>query len=142
MKYFLYARKSSDSEDRQVLSIESQLKELRDFASKEGLEVVKEFSESRTAKEPGRPVFNQMLLEIEQGEAQGIIAWHPDRCARNSIDGGKVIHLINIICTKTVANHYQVFHNYLIGFFLGIITCSVSLSTSSHSLSVACHTRF
>jgi site-specific DNA recombinase len=95
MKYFLYARKSSDSEDRQVLSIESQLKELRDFASKEGLEVVKEFSESRTAKEPGRPVFNQMLLEIEQGEAQGIIAWHPDRCARNSIDGGKIIHLID-----------------------------------------------
>lgn len=66
-KYFLYARKSSESEDRQVLSIESQIKELQDFAKKNNLEIVKEFSESRTAKEPGRPVFNQMLLELEKG---------------------------------------------------------------------------
>ena len=95
MKYFLYARKSSESEDRQVLSIESQVKELKEFAQKNNLEIVKEFNESRTTKEPGRPVFNQMLIELEQGKADGIIAWHPDRCARNSIDGGKIIHLID-----------------------------------------------
>jgi site-specific DNA recombinase len=95
MRYFIYCRKSSEAEDRQVLSIESQLKELREFAAKENLTVIKEFSESKTAKEPARPIFNQMLLEIELGHAQGIIAWHPDRCARNSIDGGKIIHLID-----------------------------------------------
>ena len=94
-KYFIYCRKSSDAEDRQVLSIESQLQELRDYASQNNLEVVKVFTESRTAKEPGRPIFNQMLLELEQGRAEGIIAWHPDRLARNSVDGGKIIHLID-----------------------------------------------
>ena len=95
MKYFIYCRKSTDSEDRQVLSIESQLQELRDYASQNNLEVVKVFTESKTAKEPGRPIFNQMLLELEQGRAEGIIAWHPDRLARNSVDGGKIIHLID-----------------------------------------------
>ena len=95
MKYLLYARKSSDSEDRQVLSIESQLQELKNYANKQGLEVIKVFTETKTAKEPGRQIFNQMLLELEQGRAEGIIAWHPDRLARNSVDGGKVIHLID-----------------------------------------------
>ncbi len=56
-RYFIYCRKSSDSEDRQVLSIESQLQELREFAAKEDLEVIQEFTESKTAKEPGRPIF-------------------------------------------------------------------------------------
>lgn len=101
MKYFLYARKSSESEDRQVLSIEAQVRELREHAQKNNLEIVKEFSESKTAKEPGRAVFNQMLIELEQGKACGIIAWHPDRLARNSIDGGKIVHLID---QKIIAN--------------------------------------
>ena len=78
-KYFLYARKSSESEDRQMLSIEAQIQELRDFAHKNKLEIVKVFTESMSAKAPGRPVFNQMLLELEQGEASAILAWHPDR---------------------------------------------------------------
>ena len=96
-KYFLYARKSSDSEDRQILSIEAQLTELREYikAKLEDSVIVEEFTESRTAKEPGRPIFNKMTQRIEKGEAQGIIAWHPDRLARNSIDGGKVIYLVD-----------------------------------------------
>ena len=93
-KYFIYCRKSSESEDRQVLSIEAQLRELREYTQKNNLEVVKEFNESKTAKEPGRVIFNKMLIELEQGKACGVIAWHPDRLARNSIDGGKVVHLI------------------------------------------------
>lgn len=95
LEYFIYCRKSSDAEDRQVLSIESQLKELRDYANNESLEVAKECTESKTAKEPGRPIFNQMLIELEQGKAKGIIAWHPDRLARNSVDGGKIIYHID-----------------------------------------------
>ena len=71
MNYFLYARKSTDVEDKQVLSIEGQLAELRSLARNEGLEVVAEFVEKRTAKMPGRPVFNEMLKRIQQDEAQG-----------------------------------------------------------------------
>jgi len=95
MRYSLYARKSTDTEDKQVLSIQSQLTELREYAKKEKLEIAQEFQETRTAKSPGRPVFNEMIARIEKGEVQGIIAWHPDRLARNSIDGGKIIYLID-----------------------------------------------
>jgi DNA invertase Pin-like site-specific DNA recombinase len=95
MRYFLYARKSTDEPDRQILSIEAQLAELREYAKREGLPIVKEFIESKTAKEPGREIFNDMIASIEGGKAQGIIAWHPDRLARNSIDGGRIIYLVD-----------------------------------------------
>jgi DNA invertase Pin-like site-specific DNA recombinase len=95
IKYFIYCRKSSEDEERQIISIEAQLTELRDFAKNQGLFVVKEYTESRTAKDPGRPVFNQMLEGIEKDAAQGILAWNPDRLARNSIDGGRVIYLVD-----------------------------------------------
>lgn len=94
-KYFIYCRKSSEDEERQVLSIEAQLTELREFAKQNSIFVVKEFYESKTAKEPGREVFNEMLGEIEKGTAQGILAWNPDRLARNSVDGGRVIYLVD-----------------------------------------------
>jgi len=95
-KFYLYTRKSTDEEDKQVLSIESQINELREFAKKENLEIVDEFTETKTAKEPGRPIFSFMLKQIESGLANGILAWHPDRLARNSVDGGKIIYLIDI----------------------------------------------
>jgi site-specific DNA recombinase len=95
MKFFLYARKSTDDEERQMLSIEAQLTELREYASSEGLTVVREFVESRTAKEPGRPIFNDMLRRVEEGEASGLLAWHPDRLARNSVDGGQIVYLLD-----------------------------------------------
>ena len=85
MRYFLYARKSTDEPDRQILSIEAQLAELRDYAKKNGLTIAREFIESKTAKEPGREIFNDMMAQIEQGAAHGIVAWHPDRLARNSV---------------------------------------------------------
>jgi DNA invertase Pin-like site-specific DNA recombinase len=96
MKYFIYARKSTEDEDRQILSIEAQLVELREFAAKEKLEIVgPTFVETKTAKEPGRTKFAEMLSLIEKGKADGIISWHPDRLARNSVDGGKIIHMID-----------------------------------------------
>lgn len=94
-KFFLYARKSTDEPERQILSIEAQLFELREYARKENLNVVKEFIESKTAKEPGREIFNEMLAGIENGKAEGILAWHPDRLARNSVDGGRIIYLVD-----------------------------------------------
>ena len=95
MKYFLYIRKSTDEDDRQVLSLEAQETELKEFALRENLLIAATFRESQTAKEPGRPLFNDMLKRMESGEAEGILAWHPDRLARNSIDGGRIIFLID-----------------------------------------------
>ena len=92
MKYLIYARKSSESEDRQILSIEAQLQELRTLAEKEQLEIAASFEEAKTAKEPGRIAFAEMLAAVEQGEADGILAWHPDRLARNSVDGGRIVY--------------------------------------------------
>ncbi|MFA7653732.1 MAG: recombinase family protein [Candidatus Magasanikbacteria bacterium] len=94
-KYILYARKSTDEEERQVLSIEAQLAELREFAQKEKLEIVASLCEAKTAKEPGRTVFGEMLSRISAGEADGILAWHPDRLARNPIDGGQVVYMVD-----------------------------------------------
>jgi len=96
MRYIIYTRKSTEDEDHQILSIESQLAELREFAAKEKLEIVgPTFVETKTAKEPGRTKFAEMLSLIEKSKAEGILSWHPDRLARNSIDGGKIIHLID-----------------------------------------------
>ncbi len=94
-KFFLYARKSTDEADRQVLSIEAQLTEVREYAQKECLAIIKEFIETKSAKQPDREVFEEMLAGIENGEANGILAWHPDRLARNAVDAGKIIHLLD-----------------------------------------------
>src|SRR5262249_7882058 len=106
-KFFIYARKSTDEPDKQILSIESQLLELRQLARKDNLDVIDELLQSKTAKEPGRPVFNALMARVEQGEANGILAWHPDRLARNSIDGGRIIYLLDI--GKLVALKFPTF---------------------------------
>jgi site-specific DNA recombinase len=94
-KFFLYARNSTDVEDKQVRSIEDQIAELRTFAKQENLEIINIFIEKQSAKIPGRPVFNEMIKRIEKGKANGILAWHADRLARNSVDGGRIIYLLD-----------------------------------------------
>ncbi len=94
-KFFLYARKSTDEEERQILSIESQVTELREFARKERLVIAQEFTESMSAKVPGRPVFNRVLELAEREVPLGLLAWHPDRLARNSVDGGRIVYLLD-----------------------------------------------
>ena len=93
-KYFIYSRKSTEDEDRQMLSIEAQLSELNAIAAEHGLVVVHVFEESKSAKGPGREVFNDMIRRIERGEANAILSWKLDRIARNFDDGGKVIGLL------------------------------------------------
>ena len=95
MKVIAYCRKSTEQDDRQILSIDAQLRELQEYAAKEQLEIVASLREAKTAKEPGRTEFARMLEIIEKGGAEGILAWHPDRLARNSVDGGRIIHLLD-----------------------------------------------
>ena len=95
IKYIAYCRKSTDEPDRQILSIEAQVAELEEHAAKEGLKIVSFITENKTAKEPGREKFAEVLKEIEDGKAGGIFSWHPDRLARNSVDGGKIIYLLD-----------------------------------------------
>jgi DNA invertase Pin-like site-specific DNA recombinase len=94
-KYFIYVRKSTEGEERQARSIGDQLAEVREIVRKNSLDVVGSFEESQSAKTKGRPLFNEMLDRIERGEANGIIAWHPDRLARNAFDGGRIIDFID-----------------------------------------------
>ncbi len=93
-KYFIYCRKSTEDEDRQILSIDAQLSELNTIARQNEMSVVATFTESKSAKEPGREIFNEMLRRIEQGEANAILSWKLDRIARNFDDGGKIIGLL------------------------------------------------
>ena len=95
IKYIAYCRKSTDEKEKQVLSIESQIEELKEFATKEKLQIVCFLTESRTAKSLGRPVFEEVIQKIEKGEANAILSWHPDRLARNSVDGGKIVYLLD-----------------------------------------------
>ena len=95
MKYIAYCRKSREEKDKQILSISAQIAELKEYAKREHLEISEFVEEEKTAKAPGREKFAQVLKRIEDGHANGIIAWHPDRLARNSIDGGKIIYLLD-----------------------------------------------
>jgi site-specific DNA recombinase len=102
MNCFLYARKSTDEPDRQMLSIEAQVTELREYAQKERLTIVEEFTESMTARKPGRPIFNAMMDRVTRGEVDALLAWHPDRLGRNPLDGGRLIHALDSEALSTL----------------------------------------
>jgi site-specific DNA recombinase len=106
-KYFLYARKSTEDDDHQIMSIEAQLFELHEYARRENLEILQEFQESKSAKKPGRELFNEMMARIEKMDGVGILAWHPDRLARNSVDGGRIIYAVDT--TKIVSLRFPTF---------------------------------
>ena len=87
--YFLYARKSSESEDRQIQSIDDQISRLKELANSLGLSIKEILTEAKTAKKPFcRPVFEKMVERIEKGEAQGILCWQINRLSRNPVDSG------------------------------------------------------
>jgi len=112
VKYCLYARKSTESEERQVLSIDSQIKEMLQMAEKENLEIVTMKRESHSAKETGqRPVFNEIVDEIKQGKFNGILTWAPDRISRNAGDLGKIVDLMDAGLLAEIRTYGQRFTN-------------------------------
>lgn len=94
IKYFLYARKSTEEEDRQATSINDQIREMKKLADINGLQIVDIFEESMSAKNIGRPIFNEMIGRINKSEATGILCWKADRLARNMVDGGNIINML------------------------------------------------
>lgn len=103
VNYFIYARKSNESEDRQVTSIEDQISETKRIAQERNLHIVDIISESKSAKNTGRPAFNDMIKRISKGEANGILCWKLNRLARNPIDGGT----ISMLLQQGVIQHVQ-----------------------------------
>ena len=111
-KYCLYARKSTESEERQVLSIDSQIKEMLQLAEKEGLLVADIKRESHSAKETGqRPIFNELIEDLQLGKFNGILTWAPDRISRNAGDLGKVVDLMDSGVLKEIRTYGQKFSN-------------------------------
>ena len=112
VKYCLYARKSTESEEKQVLSIDSQIKEMLQVAERENLEVVTMKRESHSAKETGqRPVFNEIIEEIKLGKFNGILTWAPDRISRNAGDLGKIVDLMDSGALAEIRTFGQRFSN-------------------------------
>ncbi len=96
LRYRLYARKSTDTEDKQVQSLDDQIKYMTEVAQREGLHIVGEpIRESQSAKRPDvRPKFRALLEEIEDGNIDGIICWKLDRLSRNPADSGRIQQLL------------------------------------------------
>ena len=94
-QYIIYCRKSSESEEKQILSIESQINELKELASRLKLDVSEILTESQSAKYPGRPLFNALMKKIYAGQVKGVITWKLDRLARNPIDGSSLVWAVD-----------------------------------------------
>ena len=78
------------------MSIDSQINEMRALAEAEGLNVVCEKHESHSAKDSGqRPLYNEMLAEIESEKYNAILTWAPDRLSRNAGDLGSIVDLMD-----------------------------------------------
>jgi len=111
-KYVLYARKSSESEEKQVLSIDSQIKEMLQLAERDGLEIVAMKRESHSAKETGcRPVFNEIISGLHDEKYNGILTWAPDRISRNAGDLGKIVDLMDAGKLNEIRTFGQTFSN-------------------------------
>jgi len=112
IRYCLYARKSSEAEEKQALSIDSQIKEMLALAQRDRLNIVNIYRESHSAKECGqRPEYNRLLNDIRAGKFDGILVWHPDRLSRNAGDLGALVDLLDQKKLVEIRTHSQKFTN-------------------------------
>src|SRR3990167_580670 len=125
LRYCLYARKSSESDERQAMSIDSQIKEMQDLAVRDGLEIVDVKRESHSAKDSGtRPLFTQMLNELNTGKYGAILTWAPDRLSRNAGDLGSLVDLMDRKKLLRIRTNSQTFSDNPAEKFLLMILCS------------------
>jgi site-specific DNA recombinase len=125
LKYCLYARKSSEQDERQAMSIDSQIKEMESMAVREGLNVVEIKKESFSAKQSGnRPVFNELLHDLRNGKYAAILTWAPDRLSRNAGDLGSLVDLMDLNRLQRIRTFGQSFSNTPNEKFLLMILCS------------------
>lgn len=138
LRYCLYARKSSESEERQALSIDSQLNEMMTLAQREGLSVTDIYRESHSAKDCGqRPVFNKLLIDIREDRFNGILVWHPDRLSRNAGDLGAIVDLLDQKKLIEIRTHSQRFtNNPNEKFLLMILGSQAKLENDNKSVNV------
>lgn len=104
MKYFLYARKSTEGEDQQIQSIPDQIKILEKVAKENHLEVIEILKEEKSAKKSGREIFDYMIKQIVNNPAEnyGILSYNLSRISRNPEDSGKIIGLLQTGVIKTI----------------------------------------
>jgi len=125
IKYCLYARKSSESDERQAMSIDSQIKEMQQLALRENLDVIEVRQESHSAKKSGnRPVFVQLIRDLENGMFNGLLTWAPDRLSRNAGDLGSLVDLMDQEKLQEIRTYTQCFKNNPNEKFLLMILCS------------------
>ncbi len=125
LKYCLYARKSSEADERQALSIDSQLKEMKKLAEKEGIEIVETIQESKSAKESGRrDGYQQLLQGLRAFRFNAILTWAPDRLSRNAGDLGALVDLMDQGVLQQIRTSGQTFTNTPDEKFLLMILCS------------------
>ncbi len=138
VRYVLYARKSTESDEKQALSIESQVKEMLTIADRDNLTVVDIRRESHSAKESGqRPVFKEVLEDIRRGRYSGILTWAPDRLSRNAGDLGSVVDLMDETKLLEIRTYGQHFKNSPNEKFLLMILCSqAKLENDNKSINV------
>jgi DNA invertase Pin-like site-specific DNA recombinase len=138
IKYVLYSRKSTESEERQILSIDSQIKEMLSLAEREGLEIIDIRRESHSAKESGqRPVFKEILEDIRIGRYNGVLTWAPDRLSRNAGDLGSLVDLMDQKLLLQIRTYGQTFSNSPNEKFLLMILCSqAKLENDNKSINV------
>ncbi len=138
LKYCLYARKSSEAEERQALSIDSQIKEMLTLAQREGINVADMYRESHSAKDCGqRPVFNKLLTDIREGKFNSILVWHPDRLSRNAGDLGALVDLLDqkkLIEIRTYSQRFT--NNPNEKFLLMILGSQAKLENDNKSVNV------
>ena len=112
LKAVLYARKSTESEDKQVQSIDDQVRIMKEVAKNDGLKIIDVLHESKSAKAPGaRIVFKQMMRDIEDGKYDVILAWDTSRLSRNSKDGGDLQWLLDSGTLYGIRTHEKWYHN-------------------------------
>lgn len=120
-RFVIYARKSSESEEKQVQSIEDQLKELDKLVARQGLKVVARFTESKTGKMPYiRPQFRAMMDMVRSGKADSILCWHIDRLSRNPIDSGEVSWLLLDGTMKSILTPARTYTKHEAGLLMSI----------------------